>query len=356
VPILHDLKNSAHLRIGVRDILGKDPIDATHAALADVAEFCLHHAIEREMALLAQKHGQPTLGPGPFQGDSCRLVVLGLGKLAAREPNYHSHVEVAFLYEAEGTTRPAPRSRQQETTNSHFFSQLVQRVLKEATQLTPKGRLATVDVVLRPIGVGGAIAMPLADFANHFVSGAAPLWQWQSLCQARPVFGEPATQAAALNTLHQLLTSRPRQGDERQAIFRARVELERGAAELNLKRAPGGTLDIEFLAQALQLEHAKDNPTVLVPGTQRALVALSEAGVLAGDDAQYFAESYRLLRRVESGLRLLNTSARHDLPEDDLSLDKLALLLGQPSGATIRDRVIITLAENRRRFERVMLG
>jgi len=356
MPILHDLKNSAHLRIGVRDILGKDPIDATHAALADVAEFSLHHVIEREMARLALKHGQPTHGPGPLEGEACRLVVLGLGKLGAREPNYHSNVEIAFLYEAEGATRPAPRSRQQETTNNHFFSQLAQRVLKEATQLTPKGRLATIDVVLRPIGAGGAMAMPLADFANHFASGAAPLWQWQSLCQARPVFGEAAVRAAVANRLEQLLRGRQKLPDERQAIFRARVELERGAAELNLKRAAGGTLDVEFLVQALQLEHVKKSSAVLIPGTQRALAALAAAGVLAADDAQYFAESYRLLRRVESALRLLNTPARHDLPEDDLSLDKLGLLLGQPSGPTVRDRVIITLAENRRRFERLMLA
>ena len=354
LPIVHDLKNSAHLRIGVRDILGKEPIDATHAALADVAEFCLHQVIECEMARLTEKHGQPALGPGPFEGELCRAVVLGLGKLGAGEPNYHSNVEIAFLYEADGTTRPAPRSRQQATTNNHFFSLLAQRVLKEATQLTPKGRLATVDVVLRPLGVGGALAMPLADFANHFTSGSALLGHWQALCQARPVFGDRAIQAAAANTIQQLLTTRARQPNERHAIYRARIELERGAAELNLKRAAGGTLDIEFLVQALQLEYAQDAPAVLVPGTQVALAALAQAGALSADDAQYFAESYRFLRRIESGLRLLNTPARHDLPEDELSLDKLALLLGQPNGATIRDRAIITLAENRRRFERIM--
>jgi len=93
---------------------------------------------------------------------------------------------------------------------------------------------------------------------------------------------------------------------------------------------------------------------VLAPGTQQALAALAATGHLTTDDAQYFSESYRFLRRIESGLRLLNTSARHDLPEDSLELDKLALLLGQPNGATIRDRAIITLAENRRRFERIM--
>jgi glutamate-ammonia-ligase adenylyltransferase len=354
LPIVHDLKNSAHLRIGVRDILGKEPIDATHAALADVAEFCLYHVIEREMAQLTEKHGQPALGPGPFEGELCRAVVLGLGKLGAGEPNYHSNIEVAFLYEGDGTTRQAPRSRQQATTNNHFFSLLAQRVLKEAKQLTPKGRLATVDVVLWPPGVSGSLAMPLADFANYFASGAAPLGQWQALCQARPVFGDRTIQAALANTVQQLLTARVTQPNERQAIYRARIELERGAAELNLKRAAGGTLDIEFLVQALQLECARGAPAVLVPGTQVALAALAQAGALSADDAQYFAESYRFLRRIESGLRLLNTPARHDLPEDELSLDKLALLLGQPNGATIRDRAIITLAENRRRFERIM--
>jgi glutamate-ammonia-ligase adenylyltransferase len=354
LPILHDLKNSAHLRIGVRDILGKEPIDATHAALADVAEFCLAQVIEREYAQLIEKHGEPTLGPGPFEGERCRLVVLGLGKLGGREPNYHSNVEVAFLYEAEGTTRPAPRSRQQPTTNNHFFTQLAQRVLKEMSQLTPKGRLGTVDVMLRPIGVGGAMALPLADFANHFLAGAATLWQWQALCQARPVFGEPPIREAAANLLRQVIEGRAWSDADRIAILDARFAQERGAAELNLKRARGGTLDIEFLVQRLQLQHAGESPAVLVPATQQALAALAAAGHLDRDDAEFFAESYRFLRRVESGLRLLNTSARHDLPHDPIQLGKLALLLGQPNGDTIRDRAIILLAENRRRFERIV--
>jgi len=196
--------------------------------------------------------------------------------------------------------------------------------------------------------------MPLADLANHFLAGAASLWQWQALCQARPLFGEVAIRQSAANVVEQLLTMRPWQAGDGEEIYRARITLERGAAELNLKRAPGGTLDIEYLVQALQLQHARAAPTVLTPGTQQALAALAAAGHLSADDAQYLSESYRFLRRIESGLRLLNTSARHDLPEDSLELNKLALLLGQPNGATIRDRAIITLAENRRRFERII--
>jgi glutamate-ammonia-ligase adenylyltransferase len=354
LPVLHDLKNSSHLRIGVRDILGQDTIEATHRSLADVAEFCLAQVVERELAALIAKFGQPTHGPGPFEGSPCRLAILGLGKLGGREPNYHSNLEVAFLYEAEGTTSAAPRSRQERTTNSHFFTRLAQRVLKELSQLTPQGRLYNVDVVLRPIGVGGALALPHADFANHFLGCGAPLWQWQTLCQARPVFGDPAARQAAANLIQQLLIGRPWGGHEPAELWRSRLALERGAAELNLKRGRGGTLDIEWLVQLLQLRHVAEHPEVLVPGTQPALAALAGAGCLDRDDAEYLAEGYRLLRRIESGLRLLNTTARHDLPENALELSQLALLLGQPNGDTLRDRTIMTLAENRRRFERIL--
>ena len=40
-PILHGFKNSLHLRVGVRDILGKEDIRHTHRALSDIAEVCL---------------------------------------------------------------------------------------------------------------------------------------------------------------------------------------------------------------------------------------------------------------------------------------------------------------------------
>jgi glutamate-ammonia-ligase adenylyltransferase len=351
---LYDLKHASHLRIGVRDILGQDSIDATHRALAEVAEFCLAQVAERELARLVEKHGTPTIGPGPFEGQPCQVAILGLGKLGGREPNYHSNLEIAILYESEGTTQPAPRTRQQRTTNSHFYTQFAQRILKELAQLTPQGRLFAVDVALRPIGVGGAMALPLADFANHYLSGAAPLWQWQALCKARPVFGEAPFRQAIENVRNQLLTTRPWNETDAADFYRQRLESQHGASDLNLKRGRGGTLDIECLVQALQLRHAAASPLVLVTSTQEALEQLAAARYLEDDDAQYLAESYRLLRRIESGLRLLNTPARHDLPADPLELAKLALLLGQPSADTLRDRAIMTLAENRRRMQRIL--
>jgi glutamate-ammonia-ligase adenylyltransferase len=362
LPVLHDFKNVQHLRIGVRDILGREDIDRTHQSLADVAEVCLAHVVDFEYERLVEKFGVPAIGPGPFEGQPCPLVIVGLGKLGGREPNYHSDLAIAFLYEAEGLTRPPGRSRRgEQTTNNHFFTQLAQRVLKQVAQLTPKGRLYSIDALLRPIGVGGALALPFADFQQHFSAGAAqpaarltaPLWQWQALCKARPVYGEAPARAQVENLRLQLLTNRPWSEADRQEINRSRRQLERGASPENLKRGPGGTTDVEFLVQMLQLQHAAGQPQVLATNTQDAILRLGKAGALTPELTDQLGDSYRFLRRVESGLRLLETKARHDLPSDGEALHQLALLIGHSNPAKLRERCLAHMAENRAIFDQL---
>jgi glutamate-ammonia-ligase adenylyltransferase len=283
----------------------------------------------------------------------CRLVIVGLGKLGGREPNYHSDLDVLFLYEAEGLTRAPSRSRCKPTANNHFFTQLAQGILKQVATLTPKGRLYPIDAALRPIGVGGALALSLADFAQHFSGGAAPLWQWLALCKARPVCGEATASAAVENLLQQLLTSRPWSAGDRDEVYRSRLGQERGAAAHNLKRGAGGTTDVEMLVQMLQLQHAARHPLVLVPSTQEALQRLSAAGALSPSDAQQLGDSYRFLRRVESGLRLLETQARHDLPTAPEPMHQLALLIGHSNPTKLREQCLDHMVANRSAFQRL---
>jgi glutamate-ammonia-ligase adenylyltransferase len=352
--MLHDFKNAEHLAIGVRDLLGKEDIDQTHAALADVAETCLEHIVQRQHARLVEKYGSPTIGLGPFEGEACRAVILGLGKLGGREPNYHSQLDLLLLYEAEGTTRPSRTSRRIEsTTNNHFFTQLGQRIMKLASELTPKGRLYAIDMPLRPLGVGGALAMTLDDLSRHFCEGAAPLWHWQALCQARPVYGPEPAQNAARNLITQLLSQRSWDDAHWNELRRTRFELERNASPDNLKRGPGGTLDVEFLVQGLQLKHAAAHRAVLLPTTQQAITALAAAGALPAAFAEQLGDNYRNLRRVESALRLLNTSARHDLPGERQELAQLAYLLGHSNPDRLREQCHTWMADNRAMFERL---
>ncbi|MEM1305497.1 MAG: bifunctional [glutamate--ammonia ligase]-adenylyl-L-tyrosine phosphorylase/[glutamate--ammonia-ligase] adenylyltransferase, partial [Planctomycetota bacterium] len=203
-PILHSFKNSQHLRVGVRDILGRDDISATHRALADVAETCLRRIADHEADAVRARFGVPRVEPPTFvdpdgerrpdvrfadrAGEECELVILALGKLGGREPNYHSDLDLVFLYETDGHTDP-PRRGADSTTNGHYFGQLGQRIVQAANRMGPFGRLYEVDARLRPTGKSGPLAVSLDAFQRYFAEGHGQLWERQALCKARVIYG-----------------------------------------------------------------------------------------------------------------------------------------------------------------------
>ena len=132
-----------------------------------------------------------------------------------------------------------------------------------------------------------------------------------------------------------------------------RHKLQETASPRNLKRGPGGTVDIEFIVQMTQLRYGAKSPDVLVPGTLDAITALRDHNYLPDEFADYLSKSYRFLRSVESGLRLMNTTARHDLPRDEHELEKLAYLLEYESARALLDDCREYTRENRKRFKRV---
>ena len=103
----------------------------------------------------------------------------------------------------------------------------------------------------------------------------------------------------------------------------------------------------------LQLKHFAKTPECVLPGTLAALAALHEAGHLRDADFELFDHSYRFLRNIESHLRLMNTTARHDLPTDAAQLDKLAWLLKYPSGQALADEAAEITQQTRAGFNRV---
>ncbi len=375
-PILHGFKNSMHLTVGVRDILGKEDVRATTATLSDVAEVCLQKVILNEYHKLAVKFGIPAspvsakaepltalarpdqghldeVGLPQEQGD-CELVVLGMGKFGGREPNYHSNLKVIFVYEVDGHTRHPQRSRGKETTtNKHFFGELAQRVLRFINRFGPWGRLYEIDAQLRPSSHGITLAISRDELGALFQRGDNGLWERLALCKARPIFGSRTVRQQVLDVVHNVIRAATWTGASASSIQDMREALEETATKQNLKRGPGGTVDVEFTVQMLQLRHAAEHPEILVPGTLRAIDALLDARILETTAAEYLASSYRFLRSVEARLRLMDTTARHDLPADDAELAKLAYLLNVPSGQEVVQRCQYYTVENRKHFERL---
>lgn len=353
-PILHGFKNSLHLRVGVRDVLGKEDIRNTQRVLSDIAEVCLRRITGGEYQRLCAKFGTPTIRSEDGQERPCEMVILALGKLGGREPNYHSDLDVVFLYESDGITQHPQRGRsEQSTTNQHFFTQLAQRIIKVISQIGPFGRLYELDPRLRPTGRSGALAVSLDEFSRYFAEGQGQVWERQALCKARTITGSPAASQAVMQAVYRAIVGQGWRPGYAEEIRRMRQRLEETATRRNLKRGPGGTVDIEFAVQALQIKHAAQSPGVLQPGTLDAIEALHAAGCLSREDSDYLGRSYRFLRSIEARLRLMNTAARHDLPSDETELAKLAYLLDYPSVAALQQDCDQFTRENRERCQRL---
>ncbi len=338
-PILHSFKSFQHLRVGVRDILGKEDLRDAHRALSDIAEVCLQQIARREFEGLVEKYGRPFKKSEEGARDECGWAIVAMGKLGGREPNYHSDLDVVFLFEADGQTEHEKRGRRGDvTTNQHFFSQLGQRIIKIVTRMGPHGRLYDLDPRLRPTGKSGSLAVSLDEFERYFTDGRGQLWERQALCKARPLCGSPAARQTTMEVIRRVIVDYDWQPSSAEEIRRMRIRMQQSASDQNLKRGIGGTVDVEFLVQMLQLKHVDQYPEILVPGTLDAIAALNHAGLLGDDDARHLDRSYRFLRSIESGLRLMNTAARHDLPDDELELQKLAFLIGaENAGRLVED-------------------
>jgi glutamate-ammonia-ligase adenylyltransferase len=335
-PILHSFKSFQHLRVGVRDILGKEDLRDTHRALSDIAEVCLQQIARREFDGLVEKHGRPGKKSAEGVRQECGWAIVALGKLGGREPNFHSDLDVVFLFESDGQTEHAIRGRRGEvTTNQHFFSQLGQRIIKIVTRLGPHGRLYELDPRLRPTGKSGSLAVSLDEFERYFAEGRGQLWERQALCKARPICGSHSARQLTMDRIRQVIVGYDWQPSSAEEIRRMRIRMQQFASDQNLKRGIGGTVDVEFIVQMLQLKHVDQYPGILTPGTLDAIAALNHAGLLGDDDARNLDRSYRFLRSIESGLRLMNTAARHDLPDDELELKKLAFLIGAENASQL---------------------
>jgi len=368
-PILHSFKYSQHLRIGVRDILGKDAIEATHAELSDVAEVCLKRIVASETVRLIEKLGEPQMGEVPETSDNvdakswhpgaehvgqpCEFIVLAMGKLGGREPNYHSDLDLIFLYEADGQTLTDKRGRQKSTTNKHFFSELGQRIIKRANHFGPNGRLYEVDPRLRPTGRSGSLAVSLDEFVRYFKQGNGRLWERQSLCKARVITGSAATIERTEQAVFAATYCQPWQPGFATEIREMRLKLQESASVRNLKRSAGGTMDTEFVVQMLQLQHGQAIPALRVTGTLAGLAALQDHGILAEEDAAFLSDAYRFQRSIEARIRLMDAAGRHEYPEDPRDLSKLALLLGSENTEKLSAEVTEMFREVRNTFLRV---
>ena len=134
--------------------------------------------------------------------------------------------------------------------------------------------------------------------------------------------------------------------------MRRAIAAERGEQDhWNLKDAAGGLIDIEFIAQYLQLVHAAAVPELLDSSTVRVLEKAARAGVLAPADAEVLRPAARLYHDLTQVLRLCVTGPFNPKTAGAGLLRLLARAGDVPDFATLEADLIETQARVRQCFE-----
>ena len=335
--ILRRFHKEETLRIGLNDIHGNTRLEESTLQLSALADVCLGAAVEMARRELLPRYGLPWVTDDVGPEREAGFAIVGMGKLGGMELNYHSDLDIIFIHEGNGETKPAPGcdpERFRPQTNQEYFSRLAQRVISVLTLKTPEGSLYEIDTRLRPSGNQGPLVTSLAAYREYHQTTAQP-WERQALIKARVVYGLPALAEKIGELNRQIVYGRELPENLSVEIRRLRERMEteiarEGIDHFNIKTGRGGMVDVEFIVQYLQLLHGAAHVELQVHNTQEALSGLHQTGLITNEDFATLLAGYEFLRRLENKLRLVHDESISALSGEPAYLRKLAHRLGYP--------------------------
>ena len=329
------------VRIIWRDIAALAGLDETLEDLSALADACVGHSLRLLHGWLIVELGTPRDGAGAEQ----HLVVLGMGKLGARELNLSSDIDLIFAYTGVGRT-----DGRRPLTNEQFFVRLAQRLIQSLNTNGADGFVFRVDTRLRPFGGVGALAMSFGAMEDYYQSQARE-WERYAMIKARVVAGDPAAGERLMAILLPFVYRRyldfgaiESLRDMKRMIDK---ELKRKDMTDNIKLGPGGIREVEFIGQTFQLIRGGRDPELQLRSIQRVLRRLGEKDLLPAQTVQRLGTAYRYLRLVENRLQARQDRQTHALPENAVG----RLRLARAMGCTDWDGFFGVLEEHRRRVQ-----
>lgn len=310
-------------------------LDTVTNAMTTLAEWTLDIASSHTSAMLEATHGKP-LGPN---GASAQLLIVGMGKLGARELNVSSDIDLVYLYDHDGETAGSDLGRGK-LSNQEFFAKQVRAMYALIGETTEHGFVFRVDLALRPNGNAGPSVVSLAALEEYFqVQGRE--WERFAWLKSRVVAPEGAARSRCAIGLRSVVVPFVFRRYLDYSVFDALRVLHRQIRDHASKRSAGhpergndvklsrgGIREIEFTVQLLQVVRGGQYPELRTRPTVSALQRIARAGLMAQETADQLAAAYVFLRRVEHRIQYLDDQQTHVLPTQDADLLWLASGLG----------------------------
>jgi glutamate-ammonia-ligase adenylyltransferase len=333
--------------IGTRILSGTVSAQQASVAFADVAEGIVHTVHGLVTDRFAAQHGRIKRQ---------ETAILAMGRLGSREMTASSDLDLILLYDFDFEHPDSDGAKS--LHGAHYFARFTQRLISAFTTRTNYGVLYDVDMRLRPSGRAGPVASRFDAFADY-QEREAWTWEHMALTRARVISSSSDFRGKIERTIREVLT-RPRNAAATAvdvADMRRAIALEKGERDVwDLKYAAGGMVDIDFIAQYLQLVHAADKPDILDVSTLHVLDNAARLGVLPQSEAEVLRSAARLYHDLTQILRLCVTERfKPETSGEDL-LRVMARAGDAPDFSSLEARVKETQTEVRRVFRSVVEG
>jgi glutamate-ammonia-ligase adenylyltransferase len=283
-------------------------------------------------------------------------AILAMGRLGSREMTASSDLDLILLYDFDGEHPDSDGARSLQ--GAHYFARFTQRLISAFTTRTNYGVLYDIDMRLRPSGRAGPLASHITSFALYQEREA---WTWEHMALTRArVISASAEFRLKIEEVIRGVLMRPRNPSSVAtdvAEMRRAIALEKGEKELwDLKYAAGGMVDIDFIAQYLQLVHANAKPDILDVSTLQVLENAERLGVLPHSSAEVLRAAARLYQDLTQILRLCVSDRFEPQSAGEDLLHVLARAGDAPDFSSLQARVKEIQAEVRRVFRATIEG
>ncbi|MGA9852531.1 MAG: bifunctional [glutamate--ammonia ligase]-adenylyl-L-tyrosine phosphorylase/[glutamate--ammonia-ligase] adenylyltransferase [Gammaproteobacteria bacterium] len=320
--VLRHIRRREMLRIAWRDLAGWAHLEETLHDLSDLADSCVDGALALLSRWHAERHGVAHNGKGEAQS----LLILGMGKLGARELNFSSDIDLIFAYSENGRSDGA-----KPLDNEEYFLRLGQKLARVLDEATADGFVFRVDLRLRPFGEAGPLALSFGALETYYQNHGRE-WERYALIKARPVAGDFAQGEALLQTLRPFVYRRYLDFNAFESLREMKQlimqEVARRGLDDNIKLGRGGIREIEFTGQVFQLIRGGREAPLRERGIVPVLRHLGQAEYLKQPEADALIAAYEFLRQVENRLQEYRDEQTHELPKDEQGRARLAWSMG----------------------------
>ncbi|MDY0870722.1 bifunctional [glutamine synthetase] adenylyltransferase/[glutamine synthetase]-adenylyl-L-tyrosine phosphorylase [Dongia rigui] len=320
------------LIVAVADISAHWPLEKVTAALSQFADVALQSSICHLLRNLASA-GEIDL-PFPDEPErECGLIVLGLGKLGARELNYSSDIDLILLFEREKVRYKGRKTAQE------CFVRLARNLVRLLQDATADGYVFRIDLRLRPDPASTPLVISTLA-AETYYEGMGQNWERAAMIKARVVAGDIVAgdlylyrlrpfiwrkhlDFAAIQDIHSI----------KRQIYAVKGHRQVAVAGHNIKLGRGGIREVEFFAQTQQLIWGRRAKELRKRATCPAIEGLVAFGKCQRQVADELIAAYRYLRQVEHRLQMIDDQQTQTLPDYGPALDRVALFCGHAGTA-----------------------